>query len=57
MRQLFFFAFFLFSFAVNVYADGVKKEAESGKYTKCDIVSDSKFSGKKAVRMTDGIYI
>lgn len=54
MRQLFFFAFFLFSFAVNVYADGVKKEAESGKYTKCDIVSDNKFSGKKAVRMTDG---
>lgn len=54
MKQLFFFAVLLFAFAVNVYADGVKKEAESGKYSKCDIVSDNKFSGKKAVRMTDG---
>lgn len=54
MKQLFFFAVLLFGFAVKVYADGVKKEAESGKYSKCDIVSDNKFSGKKAVRMTDG---
>lgn len=44
----------LFAFTANVYADGVKTEAETGKYVKCDIVSDSKFSGKKAVRMTDG---
>lgn len=54
MKQVFLLMLMSFWGMMNVHAQGIKKEAESGKYSKCDIVSDNKFSGKKAVRMTDG---
>lgn len=54
MRKL--LSLFLLLFSANaVYAaDFVdKKEAETGKTTKCQIVNASSFSGAKAVRLTD----
>ncbi len=46
-------AILFFSAAVNVMAAGVKIEAERAKYAKCEIVNDNKYSGKKALRLTE----
>lgn len=40
-------------FLNSAMAENMKFEAESGKRTSCDVVSDSKYSGRKAVRMTE----
>lgn len=53
MKQLIFYALLFFAFAANVRAEGVKKEAEAAKYSKCEVVSDNKYSGKKALRLTE----
>lgn len=37
----------------SLKADNKKVEAESGKMVSCSVVSDTKYSGKKAVRMTE----
>ena len=54
MRKL--LSFFLLLFSANaVYAADYidKKEAETGKMSKCEVVNGSNFSGGKAVRITD----
>lgn len=53
MKQLIVYALLFFAFAANVRAEGVKKEAEAAKYSKCEVVSDNKYSGKKALRLTE----
>lgn len=53
MKHLLIYLFLFLSFVAQANAEGIKREAETAKYTKCDIVSDSKYSGKKAVRMTE----
>lgn len=54
MKQLIVYALVFFAFAANAHAEGIKKEAEAAKYSKCDVVSDNKYSGRKALRITEG---
>lgn len=53
MKHLLIYLFLSFSFITQTFAEGIKQEAETAKYSKSDIVSDSKYSGKRAVRMTE----
>ena len=43
----------LFSLLPCLAQDGVKMEAEEANYANCTLVRDSKYSGGKALEMTD----
>ncbi|MCH5303107.1 MAG: hypothetical protein J1E77_09730 [Prevotella sp.] len=39
--------------ALPMFADGIKFEAENARYSNCTVVTDTKYSGGKALRMTE----